>query len=66
VLSKGELAVVAPWWIDEQVLIPVAEEEFRVGSDETSPDHISFSAIVNGQAQKMTFAGAAYYRTFTL
>jgi D-alanyl-D-alanine carboxypeptidase len=65
VLRKGELAVVAPWWIDEQVLIPVAEEEFRVGSDEVSPDHISFSAIVNDQAQKMTFAGAAYYRTFT-
>jgi len=47
-------------------LVPVGENSFRIGSDERSPERITFDGIINGVATSATVAGGGRFgRTFT-
>ena len=47
----------------ERRLDPLVDGSFRFG-DEWSPDRVRFDMVVDGRAQRATFDGAPYYRTF--
>ncbi|MFL6208113.1 MAG: serine hydrolase domain-containing protein [Pyrinomonadaceae bacterium] len=59
VLRKGKL-----WAEGQQELVPLADGFFRVGAD-YSPERISFGAVLDGRAMRMTFSATDFYRTFT-
>ena len=47
-------------------LVPVGENSFRIGSDERSPERITFDGIINGVATSATVTGGGRFgRTFT-
>jgi CubicO group peptidase (beta-lactamase class C family) len=62
VLRKGALQLVWPAG-DEEPLTPVDEGVFRIG-DETSPERLRFSQLVQGQALCANLSGSDYYRFF--
>jgi D-alanyl-D-alanine carboxypeptidase len=64
ILRKGRLYLVHPWG-DEERLVPLADGEFRVGDDETSPERLRFGTTLGGQASHANLSGGDYYRTFT-
>jgi D-alanyl-D-alanine carboxypeptidase len=64
ILRKGRLYLVHPWG-DEDALVPLADGEFRVGDDETSPERLRFGTTLGGQAISANLSGCDYYRTFT-
>jgi D-alanyl-D-alanine carboxypeptidase len=64
ILRKGRLYLVHPWG-DEERLVPLADGEFRVGDDETSPDRLCFGTTLGGQSSHANLSGCDYYRTFT-
>ncbi|MBC5816558.1 MAG: serine hydrolase [Candidatus Eremiobacteraeota bacterium] len=50
---------------DGTQLVPLGNGVFRVGTDDWSPERVTFSTIVNGVAQRAIFsAGPTLYRTF--
>jgi D-alanyl-D-alanine carboxypeptidase len=64
ILRKGRMYLVHPWG-DEERLVPLADGEFRVGDDETSPERLRFGTTLGGQASRANLSGCDYYRTFT-
>lgn len=64
VLRKGELLLVSPEGIEEQ-LVATQEREFRVGADPHSVERISFADLVSGRALRMNLSGTEYYRSMT-
>jgi D-alanyl-D-alanine carboxypeptidase len=64
VLRKGALMLIEPRG-DEQMLVPLGSDIFRVGEDERSPERIRFDTIINGQAVRANLSCCDYYRTFT-
>jgi hypothetical protein len=64
ILCKGRLLLVHPWG-DEERLVPLADGEFRVGDDETSPERLRFGTTLGGQAIRANLSGCDCYRTFT-
>jgi CubicO group peptidase (beta-lactamase class C family) len=63
VLRKGALWLVWPAG-NAEPLAPVGEGLFRV-SDESSPERLRFSQVVDGQALCANLSGSDYYRFFT-
>jgi hypothetical protein len=63
VLRKGALWLVWPAG-DEEPLTPLDKDLFRIG-DETSPERLRFSQMVNGKALCASYSGSDYYRFFT-
>lgn len=61
VLREGELILIFPWGM-ELPLTPLPDGRFRAGEEEWSPERIRFDAIVDGEALRVDFTGAAYYR----
>ncbi len=59
---KDRLVLGFPAWGVEQPLVPLAGDEFRVGAEEHLPERARFDTIVGGQALRLDFAGAGYYR----
>jgi hypothetical protein len=64
VLRKGKLFLVQPWG-DEEVLVQLEHNVFRVGEDERIPERLCFDTILDGQALRANLSGCDYYRTFT-
>ncbi len=66
VLRKGKLwLVVPPGGQRELVPLDSARDEFRVGEEAWSPERIRFDTVIDGQAQRATLSGCAYYRSHT-
>jgi D-alanyl-D-alanine carboxypeptidase len=63
ILRKGALRLVLPTG-DEESLTLIGKDRFRIG-DETSPERLRFSQIVDGQALCANYSGSDYYRFFT-
>lgn len=59
---KGRLWMVPPLG-DEQELVPLGDNVFRMGTDERVPERISFGAVVSGKAQRAGLMGQVYART---
>ncbi len=64
VLRKGALVLVEPSG-DEESLVPLGEDTFRIGDDPASPERLRFDAVVNGEALRANRPGCDYYRFFT-
>lgn len=64
VLRKDELILAAPDQ-PEEPLIPVGDKSFRIGKDERSPERLTFSAIIDGEANIAFMSGCEFARTFT-
>ncbi len=58
-VRKGKLTA------DGAPLTALGDGVFRVGTEEWSPERLSFGPIVNGRATRMKFSGVEFYRTFT-
>ncbi len=63
VLRKGGLVLIEPDGT-ENPLFPLDERTFRVG-DNSSPEWVRFSTVLDGRATCATLSGCDYYRTFT-
>lgn len=63
ILRKGALWLIWPTG-NEEPLTSIGKDVFRIG-DETSPERLQFSQIVNGQALCTNYSGSDYYRFFT-
>ena len=46
-------------------LTPLAEDRFRVGEPDWSPERLSFDTVIGGRAQRAVYSGTPYYRAFT-
>ena len=58
-VRKGKLLV------DGTPLTSIGNGNFRVGTDEWSPERLSFGPAINGSCTRMKFSGVEFYRTFT-
>ena len=47
----------------EQILVPLDDGSFRVGTDPGNPEAVSFDTVVCGQALRAWLSGWPYYRT---
>jgi CubicO group peptidase (beta-lactamase class C family) len=67
VLRKGALWLVTPGDAaeDEQWLTPLGPGAFRVGEAAHPSGTLRFDGVVRGKAQRATYSGEAFYRTFT-
>jgi CubicO group peptidase (beta-lactamase class C family) len=63
ILRKGALRLIESAG-GEEPLTAIGKDAFRIG-DETSPERLQFSQIVNGQALCANISGSDYYRFFT-
>jgi CubicO group peptidase (beta-lactamase class C family) len=63
ILRKGAMRLIWPTG-GEQPLTSIGKDVFRIGN-ETSPERLRFSQIVNGQALCANYSGSDYYRFFT-
>ncbi|MBN1678188.1 MAG: serine hydrolase [Candidatus Thermoplasmatota archaeon] len=61
-VRKGALWMVQPSG-EEQQLVRLEQNLFRIGVDERSPDRILFEAMIEGKAQRAVLSGQAYART---
>jgi CubicO group peptidase (beta-lactamase class C family) len=50
------------WLSGDTVLIPTNEHRFRIGDDPSTPEHVEFSCIVEGQAQVLVLGNAVLRR----
>jgi D-alanyl-D-alanine carboxypeptidase len=64
VTRKGALWFVWPWG-DEDPLLPLEGNLFRLGAAPYSPERLHFDQIVDGHALRATLSGCTYYRFFT-
>ena len=62
-VRKGVLTLLNPWG-NTDPLVPVGDGRFRIGADPLSPETLTFSAVVEGQALRADYSGCPYYRTF--
>ena len=60
-LRRGRLLLAYPKG-PEDSLTPLEDGLFRVGSDEWSPERLSFDAIVDGRALRANLSGCDYFR----
>lgn len=61
---KGQLIYVAPGG-DEEPLIFLGADMFRIGEDDYIPERLCFDQVVNGHALRALRSGCPYYRFFT-
>jgi D-alanyl-D-alanine carboxypeptidase len=64
VVRRGALWFVWPWG-DEDSLLPLGGNLFRLGAAPYSPERVRFDQVVDGHALCATLSGCAYYRFFT-
>lgn len=64
VVRRGALWFVWPWG-DEDPLLPLEGNLFRLGAAPYSPERVRFDQIVDGHALRAMLSGCAYYRFFT-
>ncbi len=64
IVRKGKLLLVWPSG-EEETLAPLGNGEFRVGEEDSSPEHLLFDQVVNDQALRANLSGCDYYRFFT-
>lgn len=50
---------------NEEVLVPLGGDTFRIGEDESIPERITFDQVVEGKALRALRSGCPYYRFFT-
>jgi len=62
-VRKGVLTLLNPWG-NTDPLVPVDHGRFRIGADPLSPETLTFSAVVEGQALRADYSGCPFYRTF--
>lgn len=62
-VRKGALTLLNPWGNTEP-LAPLSGDSFRIGQDSLSPETLTFSAVVDGQALRADYSGCPYFRTF--
>lgn len=67
VLRGGELRLLFPagepdGFAEDQALVPIGEDRFRVGEDEAGPERIRFDVAVEGVMLRASLSGAAYWR----
>lgn len=62
---KGQLLLCQPDG-DEEILVQMSEDSFRLGEDDYIPERIIFDQFVEGQSLRATLSGCPYYRFFTL
>ncbi|HEU4402090.1 MAG TPA: hypothetical protein VFT43_08290, partial [Candidatus Polarisedimenticolia bacterium] len=63
-LRKGKLLMVDPEG-EESGLAPAAPGLFRVGDEQPTAERLRFDSIVRGKAQRASYSGCDYFRTFT-
>jgi D-alanyl-D-alanine carboxypeptidase len=61
---KGQLLLSLPSG-EEEILLPLNENCFRIGEEEYIPERMVFDQIVEGQALRAVKSGCPYYRFFT-
>jgi CubicO group peptidase (beta-lactamase class C family) len=65
----GQLLLAVPGGVespgDENPLIPIAEHTYRLGTDERSPEQLTFAMFIDGQPHEARLNGCRYHRTFT-
>ncbi|HEX8233379.1 MAG TPA: serine hydrolase domain-containing protein [Caulobacteraceae bacterium] len=49
-------------WAGSERLTPLPDGVWRFGEDDWSPERVSFSAMINGQAHRATFSGTDFWR----
>jgi hypothetical protein len=64
VLRKGALSMITAWG-ETWPLIPLGENNFRVGEEHRSPEILCFDAVADDRALRADYSGCSYYRTFT-
>ncbi|MDP9374233.1 MAG: serine hydrolase, partial [Chloroflexota bacterium] len=64
VLRKGTLLLIHPAG-QEEALVPLDDDTFRVGNTAHSPERLRFDTIVDGQALRVNLSGEYYYRALT-
>jgi CubicO group peptidase (beta-lactamase class C family) len=62
VVRKGQLLFISPDGVEQQ-LMPVGDQEFRVGGDVETAERVRFEDVVSGRALRMNFSGTDYYRS---
>ena len=63
-IRKGELLLIYPSG-DHDTLVPIGEDQFRIGTDPHSPETLHFDSVASGQALRAIYSGCPYYRTYT-
>lgn len=61
---KGQLIFCSPDG-DEEVLVPLGGNCFRIGEEEYIPERLTFDQVVDGKALRAVRSGCPYYRFFT-
>ncbi len=61
IVRHGLLLLVSPEGIEEP-LVPERDGTFRVGTDERSPERVTFQDVISGRALRLDLSGTAYYR----
>jgi hypothetical protein len=64
ILRRGELRLVSPEG-KEELLVPIADREFRVGEGEGGVERVRFDDVVSARALRMSLSGTEYYRSTT-
>jgi D-alanyl-D-alanine carboxypeptidase len=62
VVARGDRLVLVYWWGLEESLESLADETFRVGEEDWSPERLRFDAVVDGEALRANLSGCDYYR----
>lgn len=62
-VRKGQLILCEPTG-EEEILVPLGGNLFRIGEDEFVPERIAFDQLAGGQALRATRSGCPYYRFF--
>jgi hypothetical protein len=63
-VRKGQLILCAADG-EEEILVPQADGQFRVGEDDYIPERVSFDQVIDGQALRALRSNCRYYRFFT-
>jgi hypothetical protein len=61
---KGQLTLAWPAG-DDEALVQLSEDCFRIGEEEYLPERLIFDQFVDGKALRATRSGSPYYRFFT-
>jgi hypothetical protein len=60
----GQLILIFPGG-EEEPLLPLTKDYFRVGDDPLTPEFIHFDLLIEGKAQRADLSGGVYCRMFT-
>ena len=67
VAAADEALVIGTDWLngsERLTLAPLADDRFRVGEPDWSPERLSFDTVIGGRAQRAVYSGTPYYRAF--